>query len=115
MILEPVQGESGIIPADPVFLREVREMCDRYDALLIFDEVQCGMGRSGKLFAYQKFDVMPDICTAAKALGGGFPIGAVLASERAVEFFVPGDHGMYLRRQSAGLCLRECCDESAHR
>ncbi len=93
VILEPVQGESGIIPADPVFLREVREMCDRYDALLIFDEVQCGMGRSGKLFAYQKFDVMPDICTAAKALGGGFPIGAVLASERAVEFFVPGDHG----------------------
>lgn len=66
MILEPVQGESGIIPADPVFLREVREMCDRYDALLIFDEVQCGMGRSGKLFAYQKFDVMPDICTAPK-------------------------------------------------
>ncbi len=93
VILEPVQGESGIIPAEPEFLKKVREFCDRKDALLIFDEVQCGMGRSGKLFAYQKLGVMPDICTTAKALGAGFPIGAVMASDKAVEFFVPGDHG----------------------
>lgn len=93
VILEPVQGESGIIPADPEFLRALRALCEKYDALLIFDEVQCGMGRSGKLFAHQKYGVMPDICTTAKALGAGFPIGAVLASDKAAEFFVPGDHG----------------------
>lgn len=93
VILEPVQGESGIIPADPEFLKGLRQLCGKYDALLIFDEVQCGMGRSGRLFAHQKYGVMPDICTTAKALGGGFPIGAVLASDKAVEFFVPGDHG----------------------
>ncbi len=93
VILEPVQGESGIIPAEKSFLEKARQLCDRYDALLIFDEVQCGMGRSGRLFTFQKLGVTPDICTAAKALGGGFPIGAVLASEKAAEFFVPGDHG----------------------
>ena len=93
VILEPVQGESGIIPADPEFLKGVKGLCEKHDALLIFDEVQCGMGRSGRLFAFQKLGVTPDVCTTAKALGGGFPIGAVMASERAVEFFVPGDHG----------------------
>lgn len=93
VILEPVQGESGIIPADPAFLRAAKELCEKHDALLIFDEVQCGMGRCGTLFAWQKMGVMPDICTSAKALGGGFPIGAAIASEKAAEFFVPGDHG----------------------
>lgn len=93
VILEPVQGESGIVPADAEFLKAVRALCEKYDALLIFDEVQCGMGRSGRLFAHQKYGVMPDVCTTAKALGGGFPIGAVLASDKAAEFFVPGDHG----------------------
>lgn len=93
VILEPVQGESGIVPADAEFLKAVRALCEKYDALLIFDEVQCGMGRSGRLFAHQKYGVMPDVCTTAKALGGGFPIGAVLASDKASEFFVPGDHG----------------------
>ena len=75
VILEPVQGESGIVPADAEFLKAVRALCEKYDALLIFDEVQCGMGRSGRLFAHQKYGVMPDVCTTAKALGGGFPIG----------------------------------------
>lgn len=93
VILEPVQGESGIVPAKPEFLKAVREFCDKYDALLIFDEVQCGMGRSGDLFAYQVLGVMPDICTTAKALGAGFPIGAVMASDKASKYFVPGDHG----------------------
>lgn len=93
VILEPVQGESGIVPAKPEFLQAVRDLCDKHDALLIFDEVQCGMGRSGELFAYQISGVMPDICTTAKALGAGFPIGAVMASDKACEYFVPGDHG----------------------
>ncbi len=93
VILEPVQGESGILPATQEFMEGVRALCDQYDALLIFDEVQCGMGRSGKLFAYQTYGVLPDICTTAKALGGGFPIGAVMANDRAAEHFVPGDHG----------------------
>ncbi len=93
VILEPIQGESGILPAAPEFLQAVKALCEKHDALLIFDEVQCGMGRSGRLFAYQKLGVEPDVCTTAKALGGGFPIGAVIASAKAAEFFVPGDHG----------------------
>ncbi len=93
IILEPIQGESGILPATPEFLKGVRELCDKHDAILIFDEVQCGMGRSGKMFAYQLADVTPDICTTAKALGGGFPIGAVMANDKVSQHFVPGDHG----------------------
>lgn len=93
IIVEPVQGESGILPADPEFLKGLRDLCNKHDAVLIFDEVQCGMGRSGKLFAYQKAGVTPDVCTAAKALGAGFPIGAAIANNRVSEHFVPGDHG----------------------
>jgi acetylornithine/N-succinyldiaminopimelate aminotransferase len=93
IILEPIQGEGGIICADIEFLKTARKLCDKYDALLIFDEVQCGIGRSGKLFAYQKYGVVPDLICIAKALGGGFPIGALIAKEKAAEAFVPGDHG----------------------
>ena len=93
VILEAVQGESGILPATQEFMEGIRQLCDEHDALMICDEVQCGMGRSGSLFAYQTYGVTPDICTTAKALGAGFPIGAVIASDRAVEYFVPGDHG----------------------
>ena len=93
VILEAVQGESGILPATQEFIEGIRKLCDEYDALMICDEVQCGMGRSGKLFAYQTYGILPDICTTAKALGAGFPIGAVIANERASEYFVPGDHG----------------------
>lgn len=93
VILEAVQGESGILPAEPEFIKGIRDLCDEYDALMICDEVQCGMGRSGELFAYQTYGILPDICTTAKALGAGFPIGAVMANDRAAEFFVPGDHG----------------------
>lgn len=92
VIVEPVQGEGGIVSAEPEYLEAVRKLCDNYNALLIFDEVQCGIGRCGTLFAYQKFGVIPDIIAMAKALGGGFPIGAVLATEKAAAF-VPGDHG----------------------
>lgn len=93
VIIEPIQGESGINNADVDYLKELRSLCDQYNALLIFDEVQCGMGRTGSLFAYKKFGVIPDIITVAKALGGGFPIGATIANERAASAFVPGDHG----------------------
>jgi acetylornithine/N-succinyldiaminopimelate aminotransferase len=92
VIIEPIQGEGGINPAAVDFLEEARKLCDRYDALLIFDEIQCGMGRLGSLFAYKKFEVIPDVIAIAKALGGGFPIGAFITNERAAAL-VPGDHG----------------------
>jgi len=92
VIVEPIQGESGIQVATKTFLQEVRKLCDEFDALLIFDEVQCGMGRTGKLFAFDHYGVKPDVLTLAKGLGGGIPIGAVIASEKA-DVFEPGDHG----------------------
>lgn len=93
VIIEPIQGEGGINPASREFLEEARNLCDRYEALLIFDEIQCGMGRLGSLFAYKKFGVIPDVIAIAKALGGGFPIGAFIVNERASISLVPGDHG----------------------
>jgi len=93
IIIEPIQGEGGIITASVEFLQAARDLCDKYDALLIFDEVQCGMGRLGSLFAYKKFSVIPDVICIAKALGGGFPIGATITNEKASTAFVPGDHG----------------------
>lgn len=93
VVLEPVQGESGVIPADPAYLARARQLCDEHDALLIFDEVQTGMGRLGTLFAYQYFGVEPDVMTLAKAIGGGFPLGAVLATETAARHFTLGVHG----------------------
>jgi acetylornithine/N-succinyldiaminopimelate aminotransferase len=92
-IVEPVQGESGVNPATAAFLRDARRLCDERGALLIFDEVQCGMGRTGSLFAFEQFGVRPDIVTLAKALANGLPIGALLANERAASGFGPGDHG----------------------
>lgn len=93
IIIEPIQGEGGINSADIEFLQEARRLCDEYDAVLIFDEIQCGMGRLGSLFAYKKFGVIPDVIAIAKALGGGFPIGAFLANERTAVGLAPGDHG----------------------
>ena len=92
IMVEPVQGEGGITPADQNFLLGLRRICDREGILLIFDEVQSGMGRTGKVFAYQNYGVVPDIVTMAKGLGGGIPIGAMLASEKAAQGFAPGDH-----------------------
>jgi len=92
VILETIQGESGVRPATKEFLKATREVCDKYNAILIFDEVQTGMGRTGKMFAYEHFDVLPDIITAAKMLGGGFPIGACLVNEKYMNTFEPGDH-----------------------
>jgi acetylornithine/N-succinyldiaminopimelate aminotransferase len=92
ILLEPVQGEGGIRIADPEFLQEVRRICDETGTLLIFDEIQTGIGRTGKLFAYEHFGVQPDIMTLAKALANGLPIGAMLAKESVAAAFVPGSH-----------------------
>ncbi|RLM27473.1 bifunctional succinylornithine transaminase/acetylornithine transaminase [Brenneria alni] len=93
VVLEPVQGEGGITPATPEFLQGVRELCDQYKALLVFDEVQCGMGRTGKLFTYMHYGITPDILTTAKALGGGFPISAMLTTEEIASVMTVGVHG----------------------
>ena len=94
VIMEVVQGEGGLIPADEAFLRGVRELCDRNGILLIFDEVQCGMGRTGSMYAWQQYGVKPDIMTTAKALGCGVPVGAFLMTEEVAQYsLVPGDHG----------------------
>lgn len=92
VLLEPVQGEGGVIPAQSEYLEGVAALCREHGLLLIFDEVQCGLGRTGKFLAYQNYSVEPDIITLAKALGGGFPIGAMLAKDAVAEAFQPGDH-----------------------
>ncbi|MDG2320206.1 MAG: aspartate aminotransferase family protein [Rhodospirillaceae bacterium] len=93
ILVEPVQGEGGIFVADDEYLKGLRAMADEFGLLLIFDEVQCGMGRTGSLFAYEHAGITPDIMTLAKALGGGFPVGACLATAEAAEHMVPGTHG----------------------
>ena len=93
VIVEPVQGENGVIIPPPGYLRRVRDICRENDMLLIFDEIQTGMGRTGKLFAYEHENVEPDIMALAKALGGGIPCGAVLAREEVAAHFTPGAHG----------------------
>lgn len=93
IIIEPIQGEGGVYPATKEFLQGVKSICIEKDILLIFDEIQCGMGRSGSMFAYQEYGVMPDILTLAKALGCGVPVGAFLANEKVGAVLVPGDHG----------------------
>ena len=93
VVLEPIQGEGGIIPATPEFLRKARELCDRHNALLVFDEIQTGVGRTGDLYAYMHTGVVPDILTSAKALGGGIPIGAMLTTSTIAGSFGFGTHG----------------------
>lgn len=92
ILMEPVQGEGGIIPAKKEFLQQVRQLCDEKDILLMFDEVQCGVGRLGTLFAYQTFGVVPDVMSTAKGIAGGIPCGIMMAKEKVAESFVPGDH-----------------------
>ena len=92
ILLEPIQGEGGIIPADKQYLQKVRKLCDEKDILLMFDEVQCGVGRTGTLFAYQTLGVVPDVATFAKGLAGGIPIGVMMAKDFAAQAFQPGDH-----------------------
>jgi predicted acetylornithine/succinylornithine family transaminase len=93
IIVEPVQGEGGIFCSKASFLQKIREICDERDIILIFDEIQCGMGRSGKFFAFENYGVKPDVITLAKGLGGGLPIGAVLVNEKIVNITRKGDQG----------------------
>ncbi|KGD81853.1 acetylornithine/N-succinyldiaminopimelate aminotransferase [Pantoea sp. PNA 14-12] len=93
IVVEPIQGEGGVMPATPEFMQGLRELCDKHQALLVLDEVQSGMGRSGKLFAYEHYGVTPDILTSAKALGGGFPVSAMLTTEEVASTMAPGVHG----------------------
>lgn len=93
ILLEPIQGEGGVYPADVAYLQQVRALCDEKDILLIFDEVQTGMGRTGTFFAYEGYGIEPDVMTLAKALGNGVPIGALLAKDFVASHFNPGDHG----------------------
>jgi acetylornithine/N-succinyldiaminopimelate aminotransferase len=93
IIVEPIQGEGGIRSADLDFLRDLRAVCDEYDIILGMDEVQTGMGRTGKLFAHEWAGITPDVMSAAKGIGGGFPLGAVLAKERYAKALIPGTHG----------------------
>ena len=93
VVLEPILGESGVLPATLSYLQRARELCDKYGALLIFDEVQTGMGRLGSLFAYEHYGVVPDVMTIAKAIGGGFPLAAMLATDDAARHLSVGTHG----------------------
>ena len=112
VLVEPVQGEGGVTPASDAFLHGLRALCDRHDALLMLDEIQCGMGRTGRLFACNGYGVRPDVVTLAKALGGGFPIGAMLVGARAADALQFGQHGTTfggnpLATAVAGAALRE--------
>jgi acetylornithine/N-succinyldiaminopimelate aminotransferase len=115
ILLEPVQGEGGIRGADPQFLENVRRLCDETGTLLIFDEIQTGIGRTGKLFAYEHFGVQPDIMTLAKALANGLPIGAMLAKESVAAAFVPGSHASTFGGTplvtAASLCVLKTLDQ----
>ena len=93
IVIEPVQGEGGVFPMKPAFMRAARELCDRYDALLIADEIQCGLGRTGKWFGFEHFDIRPDVITLAKSLAAGYPLGAVLGNKKVANILKPGDHG----------------------
>lgn len=93
VMLEPVQGEGGIVPASPAYLKELRALCDEKDILLLFDEVQCGMGRTGYFYAWQAYGVEPDALSMAKALGNGFPIGAFIVRKKYADVLAPGTHG----------------------
>lgn len=117
IVLEPIQGEGGVYPLDAEYLKKVRQLCDEREIVLIFDEVQTGMGRCGELFCYMTTGVEPDVLTSAKALGGGIPIGAVLAKEKLASAFEPGDHGTTFGGNpfatAAALAVLETFDEEA--
>lgn len=117
VILEPIQGEGGVFVPSDDYLRQVRALCDKYDALLIFDEIQTGLCRTGKWFAWEYSGAKPDVLTLAKALGGGFPTGAFLTTERLAHVFAPGDHGSTfggnpLACAAANAALRVMIDEN---
>ncbi len=118
IFVEPVQGEGGVLPADPGFLRELRRFTRERDILLVFDEIQTGIGRTGTLFAYESFDVVPDILLSAKALGGGLPLGALLTTSHLAECLPPGSHGSTFGGNplscAAGLAVLEALFEEGY-
>ncbi len=93
IIVEAVQGEGGVFPAEQNFLQGIRDLCTKHDIMMICDEVQCGMGRTGKMFAYEHYGIKPDIVTMAKGIGSGIPVGAIATTKEIFKAFVPGDHG----------------------
>lgn len=103
IMLEAIQGEGGVIVAPEEYMRQVEALCRKKGLLLILDEVQTGMGRTGKLFCYEHYGIHPDIMTLAKALGNGMPIGAILAKEQVAAAFCAGDHGLHFWRRPSGL------------
>jgi acetylornithine/N-succinyldiaminopimelate aminotransferase len=117
VLLEPVQGESGVYELGDDVLRAARAACDEHGAALIFDEVQCGLGRTGTLWAYERSGVVPDAIAVAKALGGGLPIGALVTGERLADVFAPGDHGSTFAggpvQCAAGLAVLDVVDDEA--
>lgn len=92
IFLEPIQGEGGIVECSTEFIKELRKLCNKHDLLLVFDEIQCGIGRTGKFFAYENYNVLPDIVTLAKGIANGLPMGAMLVNKKASEFLTPGTH-----------------------
>lgn len=111
IIMETVQGEGGIRPATEEFIKSVRALCDEKNILLIIDEIQCGMGRTGYMYAYQKFGIMPDVLTSAKAMGCGIPVGAFMASKKVCDVLVAGDHGTtYGGNPLAGVAISTVLD-----
>jgi acetylornithine/N-succinyldiaminopimelate aminotransferase len=111
ILAEPVQGEGGVRVMTPQFLRGLRKLCDDHGLLLIFDEVQCGMGRTGKLFAYEWTGITPDIMPIAKAIGGGFPVGACLATAEAAKGMTPGTHGTTYGGNPLAMAVAKCALE----
>lgn len=107
VVLEPIQGEGGVLPADLAYLQGARELCDQHNALLVFDEVQSGLGRSGHLFAYQHYGVIPDVLSSAKSLGGGFPIAAMLTTEALASHLAVGTHGTTYGGNPLGCAVAE--------
>ncbi|MGM0526341.1 MAG: aspartate aminotransferase family protein [Pseudomonadota bacterium] len=107
VMMEPLQGEGGVVTPDAEFVKAVRELCDENNALLIFDEVQTGFGRTGSLYAYEQLGVTPDILTSAKSLGGGFPIGAMLTTETIAAHLKPGTHGSTYGGNPLGCAVSE--------
>jgi len=93
LVMEPIQGEAGVVPVPMEMLKAARRLCDRHEAVLIFDEIQCGMGRTGRYFAFQHFDIRPDLVTLAKSLAAGYPLGAILGGAKVADSLQPGEHG----------------------
>ncbi|EQD25385.1 MAG: Acetylornithine and succinylornithine aminotransferase [Leptospirillum sp. Group IV 'UBA BS'] len=118
IFVEPVQGEGGVVPVDPAFLKALRRFTRDRDILLVFDEIQTGIGRTGTLFAYESYDVVPDILLSAKALGGGLPLGALLTTSPLSEFLPPGSHGSTFGGNplacAAGLAVLEALYEEGY-